>query len=72
MKSSFRIRSAHPKIKSPFVNGQQVFPKDFFGEEESVLIQKSDNNAVNSTFEHHSQPLGNKLTESNPKGKIIL
>jgi hypothetical protein len=73
---SIRIRSAHPKIKSPFIKGNQVFPKDFFwGENSKVLRNSKDSSTkVNTTFDHHNPGLLDQSLEvikQNSKNRSI-
>lgn len=65
-----RIKSAHPKIKSPFIKGQRIFPKDFFLDEEKEPASKTIDNEydkINATFDHSNPNLLNQSIEGSNK-----
>lgn len=69
-----RIRSAKPKIKSPFIKNQQAFPKDFFSNEDPMITRNSiENSFANQTFESNPEPAEKEslLTKENSKSQCF-
>ncbi|CAI2387451.1 unnamed protein product [Moneuplotes crassus] len=68
MNTSIRIRSAKPKIKSPFIKNQGAFPKDFFTNKDlSLKRQCSKNSIINTTLDNKIQSLNNTVISSSEK-----
>jgi len=76
MFNNTRAKVHHPKITSPFVKGQHIFPKDFFYNNENKPNKKSRKeklyDKINTTFDHCEQPLLESSGEKIKKSDIQL